>query len=84
MPQQPHDNGRALLLGALTDFLTHLNTMEAPLVVGRDYKPDRLLDEFKSWCEMRNISLNTIDRSLFIGACKRGMFSDENNSPHAG
>lgn len=77
MSQQPHDNGRALLLGALTDFLTHLNTMEAPIVVGRDYKPDRLLDEFKTWCEIRRISLKEIDRQLFIGACKRGMFDDE-------
>lgn len=77
MSQQSHDNGRALLLGALTDFLTHLNNMDAPLVVGRDYKPDRILDEFKTWCGLRNISLDTIDRQLFISACKRGMFNDE-------
>lgn len=74
MSQQQHDNGRALILGAFTDFLSHLNNLDTPIVVGRDYKPDRLLDAFQEWCTMRNISLKEIDRQLWIEACKRGMF----------
>ena len=74
---QQFDQGRAVILGALTDFLSHLNNMEAPLVVGRDYKPDRLLDEFRAWCDERQVSLKEINRQAWIDACKQGVFKDE-------
>ncbi len=77
MHQQINDNGRSLLLGALVDFITYLNENDSPIVVGRDYKPDRVLDAFQAWAKDRGLSLNKIDRPLWLEACRKGVFKDE-------
>lgn len=60
-------------MGAFVDFLQYLNELEAPIVVGRDYKSDRLFDAFKNWALGRNVSLESIDRKAWLEACEKGI-----------
>jgi hypothetical protein len=76
MPSQ-NKPATSLITGAVTDFLHYLNQLESPIVVGREYPPDRLVDAFKQWSFENNVSIKTIDRSLWQHACKQGHFRDE-------
>jgi len=75
-PEQ-NENARSLILGALVDFLEHLNTLEAPIVVGNDYPNDKLIDVFKEWTEQRNVSLKTINKPAWLKLCEQGFLKDE-------
>jgi hypothetical protein len=75
--QEPSNQSTGLVLGAIADFMTYLNQLEAPMVIGRDYKPDRIVDAFKDWATERSVSLKSIDRQLWLKACEQGHFSDK-------
>jgi hypothetical protein len=75
--QQPHESGTALILGAVVDFMHYLNELEAPIVVGKDYKLERLIHAARDWAQTRNVSLKTINRNQWIEACQKGFFRDK-------
>ena len=76
-PQQPNEVSRGIILGAALDFMEYLNSLESPIVVGRDYPIDRLIDAYKDWLAKRNVSLKTINKPLWLKACEQGLFKDE-------
>ena len=67
----------SLITGAVIDFVQYLNNLEAPIVVGKDYPPERLVDAFKTWAFENHVSIKAIDRQLWQHACRQGNFRDE-------
>lgn len=69
----------AFIMGAVVDFVQHLNDLPSPIVVGREYKNDRIIDEIRKWATNRNVSLKSIDLQSWIQACEKEYFKDETN-----
>jgi hypothetical protein len=75
----PNQPSTSLITGAVIDFVQYLNNLDAPIVVGKDYPPDRLVDAFKQWAFENHVSIKTIDRSMWQNACRQGYFRDEDS-----
>ena len=64
-----------ITMGAVVDFVMHLCERDQPLVVGKDYPNDKIIDEIKAWADNRDVNLTRgIDRPLWIQACESGTF----------
>lgn len=75
--KQSDQNDLALpfMLGAVVDFMLYLCEHEKPIIVGKDYPNNQVIDILSDWCEQRKIKSTTFDRDLWLKACKEERFS---------
>lgn len=76
-PEPTRDYGpvRDLILGGTFDFLLYLSRLENPLVVGKEYPRDKLIEAYEDWARENNITVDKIEIAVFRFACEGGHFS---------
>jgi len=52
---------RILIATYLADFIIHLVSVEAPMVIGANYPRDRIVREFEAWAKARNLDISETD-----------------------
>lgn len=68
------------IMGAVVDFMLYLNEREQPIVVGKDYPNDKVIDTLQEWIKARNLDPHSdIQRPLWIQACEAGRFAGGEN-----
>lgn len=65
------------ITGAVIDFLLFIAERENPLIVGRDYPRDKLVEAFNTWAKLRDIDISTVDVETWRNACRQGFFKKE-------
>lgn len=75
--RQSDQNDLALpfILGAVVDFMLHLCESDQPIIVGKDYPNDKVVDIMADWCDNRNMKSTTFSRDLWLKACQEGRFN---------
>lgn len=67
------ESTRAFLLGGVFDFVLDLAQREPPIVIGKGYPRDKLIEQFEAWAARHNLKLTKIDVDSFREACKRNL-----------
>lgn len=77
-PEQPKLKLNALgdfTAGAVFDFCAHLASRPSPLIVGKSYPIESLLEEFNLWARTRQMGDRTIDQKTFRAYADSGKLS---------
>jgi hypothetical protein len=69
----PFIDTRNLLAACVVDFALHLASRPNPLIIGRDYAPDKLAEEFKIWAASRRFNTSERDGAAWENLWQSGL-----------
>ncbi len=69
----PFTDTRNLMAACVVDFASHLASRPNPLIVGRDYPPDKLAEEFKIWAASRLFNTSEGDGAAWENLWQSGL-----------